>query len=60
MTMGIVMAAAGGVVLAAGFVAALAAGVLLLGAALFLAGIVAVGIGGGLKTGWEVFKALLP
>jgi len=59
-TVGILMVAAGGVALAIGLVATPPSVVVVTAAVLFLAGIVVVGVGGGLKTAWEVFKALLP
>jgi hypothetical protein len=59
-TVGILLIAAGGIVLAITFIATLPTSAVAGAAALFLAGIIVVGVGGGLKTAWEVVKALLP
>ena len=60
MSAGIVVAAVGGLVIALGYVVSLPAAADVVGAALFVLGIVVVGVGGGLKTAWEVLKALFP
>ena len=59
-SVGIVVTVVGGIALAVGLVASLPSGVAVAGVVCFVAGIVVVGVGGGLRTAWEVFKALLP
>jgi hypothetical protein len=56
---GIVTTGVGGLLLAATFLVSSTA-VAILGTVLFIFGLVLVGIGGGLKTVWEVAKAMFP
>ncbi len=56
---GIVSTGVGGLLLALTFLVSSAA-VAILGAVLFIVGLVLVAVGGGLKTVWEVAKAIFP
>lgn len=59
-SVGIVFAGLGGVLLASTFVFSPPSAVPVLGWVLFLSGLVVVGAGGGWKTVWDVAKALFP
>jgi hypothetical protein len=59
-SIGILLTGLGGALLAAALVVTLPAGVVVGAVGLFVAGLVVVGLGGGLKVVWEVAKSLFP